>query len=386
MKYRVFLTCLLSFFMLSFSESAFAVENPLSLPNNKIGIHILFDNELPGAAKLINANGGEWGYVTIPIQIGDRDLEKWQNFMNQAQEHKVIPLVRLASEGDPFNKKVWKKPTYEDIVDLANFLDSLYWPTKNRYIIVFNETNRGDEWGGTVDPKEYAQMLSFAVSVFKSKNPDYFMISSGMDNAAPNQYPEYMDQYAYYRAMQEAVPGIFNQIDGFSSHSYPNPGFSQPPTTNTTKSIYSFQHEMSLIRSYRNSDIPVFITETGWNAPSISDEKKAEYYRTALETVWNDPSIVAITPFLFRAGGGPFAGFSFIGTNGEETKQYEFFKNIPKIKGNPTRPAFVGGVLGVFKPVPESFPEKDFSNVIINDSPVSISDTAQTAFKWIMKL
>src|SRR5688572_16737141 len=109
-----------------------AIVNPLEQPNNKIGIHILFHDELEEAAKLVNANGGDWGYVTIPIQSGDKDILKWQKFMDECRRLHLIPLVRLATEGDYYNTKVWRKPDEEDILDFANFLNSLYWPTKNR--------------------------------------------------------------------------------------------------------------------------------------------------------------------------------------------------------------------------------------------------------------
>ena len=49
-------------------KPASAAENPLAVANNKIGIHVLDPSELPAAAKLVNNNGGDWGYVTIPIQ------------------------------------------------------------------------------------------------------------------------------------------------------------------------------------------------------------------------------------------------------------------------------------------------------------------------------
>src|SRR5260370_15057649 len=102
--------------LINFTQ-AFAIENPLSRTNNKIGIHILFPSELQEAARLVNANGGDWGYVTIPIQAGDKNLVKWQSFMDQAKLLHVIPIIRLATEGDYFNTAVWRKTKDEDIVD-----------------------------------------------------------------------------------------------------------------------------------------------------------------------------------------------------------------------------------------------------------------------------
>lgn len=334
----------LSFFLLSFFlfvKPASAAENPLAIANNKVGIHIVDASELSDAAKLVNSNGGDWGYVTIPIQAGDEDLVKWQNFMNDCKKLHIIPIIRLATEDDFFNTQVWREPNYYDIVDAANFLNSLDWPTKNRYVIVYNEVNRGDEWGGNADPDAYAKILSFADTVFKSKSSDFFMISAGLDNAAPDQGSIYINEYNYLKAMNDAVPGIFNQIDGISSHSYPNPGFSQAPGTDSLMGIGSFIHERALIESMSNKQLPVFITETGWSSQEVPENTIAQYYQQAFQTVWNDPDVVAVTPFLLHGGAGPFDQFSFITTSGYKTKQYQFIYSMAKVKGVPSFPTRV---------------------------------------------
>lgn len=249
---------------LLFARTAYAAENPLAVANNKIGIHILDTSELPNAAQLVNSNGGDWGYVTIPIQAGDENLVKWQSFMDACKKYHVIPIIRLANVDDYFATQDWLAPNENDILDFANFLNSLSWPTKNRYVIVFNEVNRADEWGGAADPADYAQLLSFAVTVFKSASPDFFIISAGLDNAAPDEGTTYINEYDYITQMNQAVPGIFNQIDGIASHSYPNPGFAQPPDPTSLTGVGSFIHERQLIESMSNKQLPVFITETGW--------------------------------------------------------------------------------------------------------------------------
>lgn len=333
------LKILLAFFTLCllFVKLAFPVEalqDPMSTPNNKFGIHILFPDELSDAAKLVNTNGGDWGYVTIPIQAGEKDLTKWQKFMDIAERQHIIPLVRLASEGDFFNTKVWRKPNENDVLDFANFLNSLHWPTKNRYIIVFNEVNRGDEWGGSPDPKNYAELLSYAVTVFKSKSQDFFIISSGMDNAAANS-SDTVNEYTFFRAMNASVPGIFSQVDGFASHSYPNPGFIQPPNLDTSENVMSFSHEEDVIKNMSNKTLPVFITETGWDDRVLPQSVIASYYQIAFDSIWNDKSVVAVTPFLLRAGGGPFVQFSFLDSNNKPTLTYQKIVSMPKTKGQP---------------------------------------------------
>jgi len=344
--------------LLASSGKSQAVYNPLSVPNNRIGVHILFPSELQKARDLINSSNGDWGYVTIPIQAGDKDIKKWQGFMDEARQLHIIPIVRLATEGDYFNKATWRKPMDADIVDFANFLNSLNWPTKNRYIIVFNEVNRSDEWEGEANPAEYAQILSYTTTLFKTKNQDFFIISSGMDNAAATGKGSY-SQYDYFEEMNKAVPGIFNQIDGYSSHSYPNPAFTSLPSDDTRMSVNSFTHELALIGTMTNKQLPVFITETGWDQSIIGDKKTGEYLIETLNGAWKNENIVAITPFLLHSGPGPFEKFTFIKADGSKNEAFKAFESFSKTKGaphlNPARK-----VLGSTKN--EILPKKDFSD------------------------
>ncbi len=373
---------LISLFVYKNPITAHAVDNPLLLPNNKMGIHILFDHELENAAELVNSNGGKWGYVLIPIQSGDKDLVRWQKFMDQAKKNHVIPIIRLSTEGDYFNSKVWRKPDENDIIDFANFLDSLEWPVKNRYIIVFNEVNRGDEWGGAANPAEYANLLSFAVTVFKSKSPDFFIISAGLDNAAPNQEFEYINQYSYIRHLNNAVPGIFNQIDGMASHSYPNPGFSQPPSNTSPTGTGSFIFERQLIEYLSGKRLPVFITETGWSSDALPFSTINSYYNAALTQVWNDPGIVAIAPFVLQGSGGPFNKFSFLDENGNPLEPYNLWKNFPKNLGKPSSPAKILAAETTTKTT--AIPKIDFKDEKKSDEQNLSPKSVGFIFKWLL--
>ncbi len=331
-KILIFLFILLPFLVTV--TNAFAITDPLQAPNNMYGVHILFPSELDAAAKLINSSGGDWGYVTIPIQSGDKNIVKWQSFMDHARDLHIIPILRLATEGDYFNTSVWRKPNFDDILDFANFLDSLNWPTVNRYIIVYNEPNRADEWGGKADPQEYATILSYAVTAFKTKNPNFFIISAGLDNAAATSDTSY-NEYTFLTQMNQSVPGIFNQIDGEGSHSYANPAFAQPPTLQSSENIMSFTYENNLISSFTQKKLPIFITETGWSRNVVSDALISSYYTTAFSTVWKDNRIVTVTPFLLEAGGGPFEMFSLLKSDGSDTPESTTLKNLQKVKGAP---------------------------------------------------
>jgi hypothetical protein len=366
-------------------KQTFAIENPFASFNNKFGIHILFPEELSNAASLVNSSGGDWGYVTIPIQAGDKDIVKWQQFMDTAKKLHLIPILRLATEGDYFNTKVWRKPQETDIVDFANFLNSLDWPVKNKYIIVFNEVNRSDEWGGETNPTEYANLLAYAINVFKSKSQDFFLINAGLDNAAPESPPQFKNEYNYLKAMNDTVPGIFNQIDGLSSHSYPNPAFSRPPSLSSKMGIDSFTYERTLIRSMNTKDLPVFITETGWSTNTVSADIQANYYQEAFRNTWSDNGIVAVTPFLLKSNGAAFGEFSLLDTDGKPTGQYQMIKSLPKIRGLPVlslkRPVLLKtqkNVLGMASTY------RDFSK---NKEPAklfSLTNITTTAFRWLI--
>lgn len=372
---------------LSFFQPSYAFENPLNVPNNKYGVHILFTEELQDAAKLVNTNGGDWGYVIIPIQAGDRDLLKWQKFMDDAKILHLIPVIRLATEGDYFNTKVWRKPTFLDVIDFSNFLNSLNWPTKNRYIVVFNEPNRGDEWGGIPDPFEYANILNYAATTFKSKSEDFFIISAGLDNAAININGKSFDNYDFMKKMDLGLKGVFSQIDGLGSHSYPNPNFSQPPSKSGYMSTATFNYERILVKSLGGKDIPIFITETGWSKNAVSDGTAASYYTSAFETVWADENIVMVAPFLLKAGSPPFNVFSLLNPDGLESLQFKFIKAMPKIKGLPVFPKSypLKKILG--EKTQKELVLKNFSDSkpLLNAS-ISMPNSLKGLLKWLMKI
>ncbi len=331
------LSILLTFFTLfTFVLPVHAIYDPKVVTNNKFGIHILYTNELAKAAELVNSSGGDWGYVTIPIQYSDRDLEKWQQFMSDAAKYHLIPILRIATEAYYTNTSVWRKPTAYDIVDFVNFLNSLPWPVKNRYIIIYNEINRNDEWGGLPpSPEEYADFLSYAINVFKSQSSDFFVIAAGLDNASPNDGLKYMDNFVYLRRMGLHNPEVFEKIDGFSSHSYPNPNFAQPPSKIKPESTSTFKYEEDIIKSFAGQDKPIFITETGWNAQVLPASVIASYYEISMRDIWGqDDNVVAVTPFVLESNGGPFDKFTFI-KDGQFNVYAKRYQSLTKLKGDP---------------------------------------------------
>ena len=366
---------------LNIGKHSYASYDPLSKPNNKFGIHVLFTGEVSEASVLVNSNGGDWGYITIPIQASDRDLDKWQKFMDDCKKYHLIPIVRLATDGDYFSKISWSKPSDNDVLSFANFLNSLNWPTKNRYVIVFNEVNRADEWGGSPDASQYAEILDYATQIFKQRDSDFFIISAGFDNASINIPDQSVDQFTFMREMELSVPGIFSEIDGLGSHAYPNPAFSSPPSLSSI-GVYSFYYQKNLADELSGKQLPVFITETGWSSAAIPYDIQNQYYIQAFNNYWNDKDVVAVTPFIFHADQGSFSQFAFV-KNNNSTPIYANYKNFPKIKGDPE---LVQNYTFAQVKDNKSIPTIRFNvNESINSVFKEINKSSKVFFKWLLK-
>ncbi len=319
-------------FLFLTAQTVSAIYDPISVPNNKFGIHVFDPGEVEKAAQFVNSGGGDWGYVTIPIRANERDLPKWTTFMTECRRLKIIPILRIASFPSGQN---WMAPNEYDLVDFANFLSDLPWPTKNRYVIVYNEPNHQGEWGGFVYPEEYARVLDRAIDIFHQKSNDFFVISAGFDSSAPNSTTS-MDVYRYMQAMNNTVSGIFAKADGLSFHTYGNPGFSSFPNVNSRVSIGSYKLELNyLSQHFGIKDPKIFLTETGWRADLVGDTAARNFYHQAFENFWTEPNIVAVTPFVLDAQAGPFEGFSFIGKDNQFKPFAKDLMEIKKPKGQP---------------------------------------------------
>lgn len=298
---------------LALSAGTVLAYDPVSVPNNRIGVHILEPSEISDAAKLVNSSGGDWGYVTIPMRSNDRDRDKWLKFFQDARRLHLIPIIRLATYPVA---EVWAEPTATDLVDFANFLSDMPWPTTNRYVILFNEPNHAAEWGGTVNPYAYADILATAKNIFKDRSADFFLLSAALDMSAPNS-PTSMDAQRFYRF----IPNWAAAVDGVSIHVYPD----------SRAGIVSYRREPT-------GDKPIFITETGWIG-------QPDLYPWALSQVWTEKNIVAVTPFLFFAGAGEFTKFSL-----SNSPAYSGLVSYPKISGSPL---VSGLILAPYSPPPK---------------------------------
>ncbi|MEX1052383.1 MAG: hypothetical protein WEC80_00875, partial [Patescibacteria group bacterium] len=298
------------------------------------------------AAELVNSSGGEWGYVTVVIQKNDRDKKKWQAVFDQMRQLKLIPIIRIATQPQG---AVWEEPSVDDIGGWIDFFEDLNWVVKDRYIVLFNEPNHAAEWGGKIDPEGYAKIAYEYSRRLKEKSEDYFVMLAGFDASAPSSLPNYEDEAIYLRKLITARPELFSEelLSGWSSHSYPNPGFLGGPFDRGRGTVSTYDWELTYLNQLGiQNTLPVFITETGWphsdnssltNRTFPSSNIVGDRIKSAYESIWlNDSRVRAVTPFILNYQSDPFLGFSWKKQNSPDFyDQFEITKNMAKIKGEP---------------------------------------------------
>lgn len=337
----ILILILIFIFLLASQRNALAIYNSTSVPNNYLGIHIADTNNLPEASKLVNSNGGDWGYITLVIQKGERDTGRWQKLFDEMRRLHLIPIVRIATAPIPGKDNIWEKPSVDEIDGWASFLNSLNWVIKNRYVIIGNEPNHSKEWGGEINPKEYGNYLKIFSQKLKKSSEDFFIMPAGLDASAPTKLTSSfadatMDESLYLQKLLEN-PTVFDNIDGWSSHSYPNPNFSGSPDATGKGTIRTFDWEINYLKFLGiNKNLPIFITETGWihNTDKL-ETNLGKNYEEAFKNVWNDKRIVAITPFIYKYIMPPFDNFSWVNKDGKPYDFYNTVLNLPKQKGEP---------------------------------------------------
>src|SRR5579859_406221 len=319
---KAWTACLISMFLFwTLPTQVFALQGSV------LGIHILNPSEAQEAQKLLQPDPStdDFHYLTIPLTLNDlHKQEEWQKFLDFAKKEKLIPIVRLATRVE---NGAWDQPTKKNIVDEITFLSSLSWPVDEHYVIVFNEVNHAGEWGNQIDPAGYVDALRFTSDWAKSEEKNYQILPAAMDLATPNTGSS-REAFAYLDQMYQYDPNIFSYIDFWNSHSYPNPGFSAAATDTGKKSISGFITELNYLKDKTGREYRTFITETGWVDNAATDSSLESYYQYAVDHVWSDPRVVAVTPFVLQGDPGPFSGFTFINRSGQPTHQYIVYQNV----------------------------------------------------------
>lgn len=341
---RKLLVLILAFiFLLVSTGQTLASSDPKSVSNNKFGIHIFSEKDLENAKNLVNSNGGDWGYVTVVITEAERDQGRWKQVFDTMRRMHLIPIVRLATKA---NGTTWDAPQESEIDNWVSFLNSLNWVVQNRYVVINNEPNHATEWGGRTDPAGYSIYLEKISGKLKAASSDFFVLPAGLD-AASNNSVNTMSESRFLTKMLQADPKVFDYIDGWTSHAYPN----------SSANIYD--RELKLIAK----DLPVFITEAGWPLDTYSESQVSQNLIDAYKNIWNDPRVIAVTPFILDYTTPPFSVYSWQKADGSFYKFYSDIQALPKVTGTPNQ-IESGQIMAAFTE-PVIFSGADFVGAII---------------------
>ncbi len=316
--------------------------------NNKFGLYIYAENDeyFELAQNLVNSNGGDWGYVLVPYNVHDNDKDKWQSVFDRLSKKHLIPIIQLWG----LDVKNYKAETDH----AAEFLNSFLWPIRHRYISVYNEPNDVGFWPPIrpdvenlsdidINPAQYAEVLNYTIDTFKAANPDFFMMNGAFNVSAATD-ATHLDSFAYMKQMNDAIPNIFNKLDGWASHPYPQPEFSGSPNARGRWSIVAYDDELDYLRELGvNKDLQVFITETGWahaegesyNNKYLPVEQISKHLKQAFNDVWlKDDKVRAVILFTVKYD-PPFDHFSYVNDDYVPYMHYDVVKSLKKPAGTP---------------------------------------------------
>lgn len=275
-------------------------------------------------AKLV----GPGGYVTVifaDIKPGRTTADaSWKASIQAAYDRDLIPVIRMAPPwGDRRVRDMGESPTsykglaqvYRDVI--ADLPKRAGWPM---YVEVHNEPNLCYEWacdsGSLSDQQmasEYAHMLSDVADAVHSIGDPRIRVLNGAlapggvtscDCATQNGSPGTLST-AFLGYMQSAVPGVFDKIDAFASHSYPASGEGYgffAPYAQAMPGLVFFKKELAAIGK---PNMKVILTETGWtiqsDAGTWTRDQVADWTVQAYQNVWlTEPNILGVTPFILR--------------------------------------------------------------------------------------
>lgn len=336
------------------SSSSFANTKTLDWPNNIFGAYSYRDDDsVRLISEMVNSSGGDWGWILYPMNIKDRDQINWNNAFKLLKQNHLIPIIQLVLEPKT-------TPSDRDIEGIADFLDSLEWPTKIRFITAFNEVNAAEYWGDKIDPEDYAKSLDKLIKTFKSTSSNFFVMNGAFNASARTGkvktnlgvQTEYLDEREFLKRMDKAVPGILKKLDGWAVHTYPQPEYKGKPLDQTIEgeaedekgrnTMSSYLWEVNFLKQNFNVDLPVFVTETGWPHKEgtkprnewLDQNTVAHYYTSLFEDLYlKDNRIMAVLPFGIKIE--QLDNFSFVGKNGYRYPQFDALKSIKKTKGEP---------------------------------------------------
>ncbi len=318
-------------------------------PVNRYGIGYVDQGDATAnalSAKLI----GPGGYVTVifaDITPSRTSADQsWKDSISDLYSRDLIPVVRMAPPwGNRNVRNMGESPTsYKALAQayaavIKDLPKRAGWPL---YVEVDNEPNLCYEWAcdsGSLSAQEmateYAHLLSDVADALHAIGDSRIKVLNGAlapggvnscDCSTQNGPPGTLST-AFLGYMKSAVPGVFDKIDDFASHSYPASGEGYGFFCDYSQAMTGLTFYKKELAAIGKPNMKVIMTETGWpiqwpNAPTWTRDQVADFTVSAYQNVWlTEPGILAVTPFILR-GGSQWEDFAWVKADGSPYPVY----------------------------------------------------------------
>ena len=277
---------------------------------SKAGVHtrlsgIADQTYLTGQLDLVHELGAPWIVELFPWAYAQPrsaygyDWTGFDRIIDQAHSRGITIIARLDivpawARPKDSSDRLLLPSAYADYRAYAVAFAQRYQARGVTHIVLWNEPNLRFEWGGrTPDPEAYATLIQFVAPAVKQVAPEIQILAGGLspgpslgDNAEVR-----LDDRTYTERFFAA--GGATYIDGWAVHAY---GGQRPPNDLPRWDVVNLRrvelvHE--IVALYR--DIPIYITEAGWNdstrwQSAVTAAERIRWsrgaYRYAAQTPW----------------------------------------------------------------------------------------------------
>jgi polysaccharide biosynthesis protein PslG len=281
--------------------------------NSLAGVHTRFIDEaetwkIQRGLSMVREMGASWIVEFFPWAYlepskGQYQWQAAERIIDHADRQGLQVIARLGYV------PVWARPaqneqqttfTYLDRSHYADFAEfaaafAEHFRGRVNFIVIWNEPNLSGEWGmRPVDPAGYVALLRASYAPIKQANPDVTVLAGAL---APTLEPagsaQGLDDLLYLQEMyhvletttdagqktvsnlqsptaQSKIANLKPQIpnrpyDGWAIHAY---GRTDPPEAAPAADVINYRRaelEHAIMTQHGDGDLPVFITEAGWN-------------------------------------------------------------------------------------------------------------------------
>lgn len=173
-------------------------------------------------------------------------------------------------------------------------------------IVIWNEPNLSFEWGfRPVNPLGYTRLLAASYAAIKAAAPNVPVLGGALaPTVEPIGSPNALNDLIFLDGMLEAGAGAV--MDGLAIHTY---GFTQPHNAEPAPDRLNFRRAElihAVLADYSLGDLPVYITETGWNdhprwSQAVTPSQRIEYTLGAYQLAQTDwPWAGKVCLWVFR--------------------------------------------------------------------------------------